>query len=243
LGTAEKDSRKVAGSRNEAGNLVALRIDIQGPGALLVRFADKTDASIFARCQTLVRHFAAHPPTGLIEATPGLSTLLLEFDTGCRPDPKVFSPFLEGILHAARRESAPAGRRVEVPVIYDGPDLERAAAQARLTIPQWIDLHARGTYVVRLMGLAPDFVQLTGLPPKLSTTRPPGSSQAIPPGTVAIQGEHTAIFFSVYTGQWNLIGRTSMGLLDADRAALGTEETFRLRPTEVVRFVATPAGS
>jgi inhibitor of KinA len=72
----------------------------------------------------------------------------------------------------------------------------------------------------------------------MATPRP-----KVPAGSVAIGGEHTGIYPVATAGGWHLIGRTSLTLLDLDRAAREDPEAFLLHPGDGVRFVAvrTPA--
>jgi KipI family sensor histidine kinase inhibitor len=221
---------------------VPLQIDTYGPDALLVRFATRGDAAAFARAQALLRHVARHPPAGLMEATPGFTTLLLEFEPGKRPDPRFLSVLLEGVSRSARSDSSGA-RTIEVPVVYDGPDLEHVATQARLPVSKVIELHSRGAYKVHLLGFAPGFPYLAGLDPRLKTPRLPTPRPRIPAGSVAIGGEYTGIYPVATAGGWNLIGRTDVRLLDLNAAAAADENAFRLRPGDSVRFVlARPEG-
>jgi KipI family sensor histidine kinase inhibitor len=219
---------------------VPLRIETYGPDALLVRFANHSDATAFARAQALMRHVSRHPPAGLLEATPGFTTLLLEFETHKRPDPKFLAVILDGVIRSARVDSRPP-RTIEVPVIYDGPDLERVASRARLPIPQVIELHTRTAYRVHLLGFAPGFAYLAGLDPRLHTPRLATPRPRVPPGSVAIGAEYTGIYPVATAGGLNLIGRTDLPLLDLALAAAGDAVAFQLRPGDAVRFVARNA--
>lgn len=216
---------------------MALRIDTYGPDALLVRFAARGDAGAFARGQALLRHIEHHPPVGLLEATPGFTTLLLEFEHGTRPDPRLLTIVFEGVTRAARREPS-AGRTHEIPVVYDGPDLEAVAARAQLTVAKVIQLHTAAPYRVHLLGFCPGFPYLAGLSPKLHTPRLATPRPRVPVGSVAIGGEFTGVYPVATAGGWNLIGRTNVPLLDSARALHGAADAFLLRPGDAVRFVA-----
>ncbi len=213
-----------------------LRIDTFGPDALLVRYASKGDAAAFSRGQALLTHVDSHPPAGLIEATLGFTTMLLEFETGQCPDRALLEVMLEGVVREAPAEVGP-GRSLELPVVYDGPDLKRVAEIAGLSVGQVIELHSSTEYRVRLLGFSPGFAYLDGLDqrlhtPKLATPRP-----QVPAGSVAIGGEHTAVYPAATPGGWNLIGRTDTPLLDVARAVVGSREAFGLRLGDAVRFV------
>lgn len=213
-----------------------VRIDTFGPDALLVRYASKGDGTAFARGQALLRHVDSHPPCGLVEATLGLTTLLLEFEPGQRPDVPLLEVLLDGVVRAAGPEEMP-GRLIELPVVYDGPDLPRVAEVSRLSVSRVIELHAAAEYRVHLLGFAPGFAYLHGLDARLYTPRLDTPRAHVPSGSVAIGGEHTGVYPAATSGGWNLIGRTSVPLLDLVRAAMGSPEAFGLRLGDAVRFV------
>lgn len=221
---------------------MSLRIDNYGPDACLVGFATHADAEAFRRSQALWRRLEEHPPIGLLEATPGFTTLLLEFEPGTRPDPKSLAAALEPALRPPRKEPPPP-HAIEIPVVYDGPDLERVAAAANLSVPDAVTLHAQGRYRVHVLGFAPGFAYLGGLDPRLHTPRLDTPRVKVAAGSVAIGGPFTAIYPCATAGGWNLIGRTDLPILDPERAAAGVPAAFRLHPGDIVRFVpvATPA--
>lgn len=210
-----------------------------GPNALLARFEKAGDEAAFTNTRKLMAHLEHHTPPGMIEATPGVRTLLLEFQTGTRPDPKTFT----ATLAAALREAASTDlepRTVEIPTVYDGPDLPRVAAHAGMEPAEVIRRHTAGTYRVQVLGFAPGFAYLTGLDrrlhiPRLATPRP-----QVPAGAVAIGGEHTGVYPIATAGGWNLIGRTSLALLDPSAALRGDAAAFLLRPGDFVRFTQAP---
>ena len=218
------------------------RVEPYGPGALLVRFPNPAHDAAFLHAQWLQQHFAAHPLPGLIETTPGFSTLLLEFDPALRPSPNSLASLLDRLPLPAL-SAPPPQRVVEVPVHYDGPDLDRVAAQCGLSPQEVVTLHSAPVYRVQILGFSPGFPYLAGLDPKLHVPRMATPRPKVPAGSVAIGGEHTGIYPVATAGGWHLIGRTSLTLLDLDRAAREDREAFLLHPGDGVRFVAvrTPA--
>mgnify|MGYP001023460165 FL=1 len=191
--------------------------------------------------RSLLDHLSQHPLPGLVEATPGCTTLLLEFEPGRRPDPAVLSVVLQGVARSARSHVPPT-RVIEVPVVYDGVDLEAVASRAKLTVGRVIELHTAPTYQVRLMGFCPGFPYLMGLDRRLHTPRLATPRPRVPAGSVAIGGEYTGIYPVSTAGGWNLIGRTSLPLLDAEAATRGSAEAFRFQVTDAVRFVPVDPG-
>lgn len=179
-------------------------------------------------------------PVGLVEMTPGFTSLLLEFKPRYRPDP---AALLREIRQAPLRapEVDSRNRPTEIPVVYDGPDLGRVAQGTGLNVSEVVRLHAGTTYLVQILGFAPGFPYLSGLDrrlhvPRLATPRP-----RIPAGSVAIGGEHTGIYPVATAGGWNLLGRTSFSLMDPALAAQGLATAFRLKPGDWVRFIPVDA--
>lgn len=211
-------------------------IEAYGPDAYLVRFAVPGDPRAFARCRALVAHLEVQPPPDLLELTPGLNSLLLEFPAGRRPPAEPLVAALERLARGAKREPPPK-QTIELPVIYDGPDLDRVASRAGLSVVQVIALHAAPLYRVRVLGFAPGFAYLGGLDPRLHTPRLDSPRLVVPAGSVAIGGESTGIYPSATAGGWNLIGRTDTPMLDLSLASPGDPQAFRLRPGDAVRFV------
>lgn len=215
-----------------------LRAVPYGPEAFLVQFTAADDAQAFAVVQGLLAAVDLHPPRGLREATPGFATLLLEFRPGEVPAPEAFLEPLQAAVEQVA--SVPASltprQRHRVPVIYDGPDLERVARHAGLSVAEVIRVHAAAEYRVHLLGFAPGFPYLTGLDPRLHTPRLESPRPRIEAGAVAIGGRHTGIYPLATAGGWNLLGRTSVHLVDHGRAAEGRASAFLLQPGDAVHF-------
>lgn len=121
---------------------------------------------------------------------------------------------------------------VEVPVRYDGEDLDPVAAATGLTVADVVRRHAAGEYVSAFCGFAPGFAYLTGLDPALVLPRRATPRTRVPAGAVAIAAEYTAVYPSVSPGGWHLLGRTDLTLWDLDR-----DPPARLAPGTRVRFV------
>ena len=121
----------------------------------------------------------------------------------------------------------------EIPVRYDGPDLERVAKIKGLSVAQVCELHAATIYKVYMLGFAPGFPYLGDLDKRLHTPRLASPRTRVPAGSVAIGGEHTGIYSVASPGGWNIIGHTVAKLFDP-----ATDATpFLLQAGDRVRFV------
>jgi inhibitor of KinA len=212
-----------------------LRVSWFGPAALLVEFAENADRESLARCRGLMNSFEENRLDGLLDVTPAYCSLLLEFD-----DPKRASEQFERVhelLRSARAQPAQEAPIFEIPVCYDGPDLEELARRNTLSVSNVIELHAAPIYSVFLIGFSPGFPYLGPLDPRLYAPRLDNPRRRVPAGSVAIGGEHTGIYSIASPGGWWLIGRTSTELFSVAKARNGgTVEAFLLRQGDSVKF-------
>lgn len=194
-----------------------------GDMALLVEIGDTIDESTHRRVQTAWRSLAAAPLPGVIELVPAYTSVTVFYDPllavrAGAPQDKIVE-WLTTQLHE-RIKNPPKmekfkGRTVEIPVCYDpefGPDLGLVAKQAKLTPEEVIKRHGKPEYLVYLVGFAPGFPYLGGLPKELHTPRHAKPRMVVPPGSVGIGGQQTGIYPLATPGGWNLIGRTPVRL-------------------------------
>src|SRR5262245_6653575 len=110
-----------------------------GPNAWLLQFAEGLDQKTAARGRAIGDELERRPAPGLVEYVVAFTTLLLEFEPGAGTEAERRA--LARRLTRAVRGKLPRGALVEIPVCYDGPDLERVAAQHRLEVEQVIERH------------------------------------------------------------------------------------------------------
>jgi KipI family sensor histidine kinase inhibitor len=163
---------------------------------------------------------------GVEDVVPGARTVLVRFRPGTRPDLGWAGSWRPA--EAAER----AGREVEIPVHYDGPDLDDVAAYADLTPGDVVARHSRVVYTVAFTGFAPGFGYLTGLPSELHVPRRSSPRTRVPTGAVGLAGEFTGVYPRPSPGGWQLIGHTERTLWD-----LAADPPALLTPGDRVRFV------
>jgi KipI family sensor histidine kinase inhibitor len=196
-----------------------------GDRALLVEFDDADQVVGFHRS------LRADPPAGLVESVPAARTVLVVFDAAVTSASR-----LAGELATRRPDgspaAAPSGDLIEVPVVYDGPDLHEVASRTGLPVDALVARHSGSLYTVAFCGYAPGFAYLTGLDPTLRLPRRSSPRTRVPAGAVAIADEFSAIYPRAGPGGWHLLGQTDIPLWTLDRATPAL-----LRPGDRVRFV------
>ena len=112
------------------------------------------------------------------------------------------------------RDSTPS-RVHNVPVVFDGDDLDEVASILTTTSDAIIELLVTADLEVALLGFAPGFAYLTGLPASLAgLERRAAPRAAVPPGSVAVAGGFAGIYPNASPGGWHLLGRTTFPLFD-----------------------------
>jgi KipI family sensor histidine kinase inhibitor len=189
-----------------------------GTQALLVEVDDARAALSLAAWARAARVEAA-------DIVPGAATVLFD---GV-PDADRLAASLAG--WTAEAEPRP-GRLVEVPVTYDGPDLEFAAEAWGVAVADVAARHAEVEFVSAFCGFAPGFAYLAGLPDELALPRLDSPRARVPAGSVGVGGSWCGIYPTGSPGGWRLLGRTDAALWDPARA-----EPALLSPGTRVRFV------
>jgi inhibitor of KinA len=233
-----------------------MQITPLGDMALQVEVGTKIDAATHRRVQAVWRALAAEPLPGVGEVVPAYTSVAVFYDparavAAGAPAAAVAdwigTKVRERLKHPPKAAKA-RERTVEIPVCYGGefgPDLARVAAQAGLEPAEAARRHAAGDYFVALLGFAPGFPYLAGLPEELATPRHARPRMQVPPGSVAIGGSQTGIYPLAAPGGWNLIGRTPRRLFRPDEdppVLLETGDRVRFRAITPEEFVREEEG-
>ena len=165
---------------------------------------------------------------GVVDVVPGARTVLVTTD----------GPGRTGALRAALERLTPTSgeaRRdsttVEVPVVYDGPDLDDIARLTGLSPDEVITAHTSTPWQVAFGGFAPGFAYLIGGDPRLQVRRRDEARTKVPAGAVGLAGEFSGIYPRQSPGGWQLLGHTDLPMWDVDR-----DPPALLQPGTLVRF-------
>ena len=131
---------------------------------------------------------------GLQEWVSGYDKLLLICDTPKSVEP--LKDYLRQHADAFDAVESLTAAVIEVPVRYQGPDLERVARQLDLSTHELVALHVAVEYRVHTMGFMPGFPYLSGLDPRLHLKRMASPRNYVPAGSVAIGGRMPGFILS-----------------------------------------------
>lgn len=179
-----------------------------------------------ARIQSLVRTLLSAAPPGLIDAIPGYTNILVEYDARFSSEAE-----LRELLGSAPDNAESGGRQVRIPVRYDGPDLESASAALNLTPAELIRRHSAAEYLVHAVGFTPGFPFMGSLEPALRLPRRDQPRPAVPANSVAIADLQTGIYPLVSPGGWHLLGTSLLPVYQP-----GAGSPFLLEPGDMVRL-------
>jgi len=208
-----------------------------GETAFTIEFGDRVDADLNRRVHALDALLEDVPLAGIVERVPTYRSLLVIFDPLKTDGVALQTELLRLAAGDLAQGSVTAGHLIEIPVRYggsDGPDLDDVATHCGLTPADVIAQHAAVTYQVAMLGFAPGFTYLLGLPPALATPRLATPRLRVPPGSVGIAGSQTGIYALSTPGGWRIIGRTLLRLFDP-----GRDRPFLVEAGDRVRFVVS----
>ncbi|PHM33198.1 urea amidolyase family protein [Xenorhabdus innexi] len=130
-----------------------------------------------------------------------------------------------------QKSSHVQGKQVEIPVHYNGEDLEEVADILGLSVQDVIQQHSESEYIVAFTGFAPGFAYMVSETLSWNIPRRKTPRTRIPAGAVALAGEFSGIYPQTSPGGWQLIGMTSERMWDLSRA-----EPALLQPGHRIRF-------
>ncbi|MGB0414305.1 MAG: 5-oxoprolinase subunit B family protein [Coraliomargarita sp.] len=186
--------------------------------------------------------FAENAPLGYLKHVWGAENLLVLFRS--LPSEDLLRIWFAGLGNCVDAAEARCPLH-DVPVVYDGSDLDAVAAMAGLSAQEVVALHSEPEYRVRMMGFSPGFPYLDGLNPRLQLPRREAPRKRIETGAVAIGGPHAGIYSVASPGGWHLLGRTDLRLFKPELAAgasVDATTVFAFRPGDRVRFVPVREG-
>jgi inhibitor of KinA len=202
---------------------------------LLVELERTIDPVVNERAIMLAARLRARAARGVRDVAPGYCTIGVHFDP-LHTDLAALEHAIEAEYAAIETVDSVAERTpIEIPVAYGGdggPDLAAVARYAGCSEDEVIARHSQRTYRVYMLGFVPGFSYMGRVDPSIAAPRHRVPRERVPAGSVGIAGGQTGVYPVESPGGWQLIGRTSRVMFNADR-----HPPSLLTAGDLVRFV------
>jgi KipI family sensor histidine kinase inhibitor len=169
------------------------------------------------------------PPAGVVELVPAARTLMVHLDPGAT-DPLRVERAVRGVT--PRYGDRSSGELLEIPVVYDGEDLDEVGSLTGWGAEGVVEHHTAAEWTVAFGGFAPGFGYMVDPHGEWDVPRRTTPRTKVPKGAVALAGEFAGVYPKDSPGGWQLIGRTDLEIFDLDR-----DPPALLTPGTRVRFV------
>jgi KipI family sensor histidine kinase inhibitor len=209
-----------------------VKITACGDSLLLVELEPAIEPLINERAIQLAARLRERGARGVRDVAPGYSTVGVHFDP-LRTDLAALERAIESEFANLAALDAIADRPpIEIPVRYDGPDLEAVAAHAGCAVAEVVERHSARVYRVYMLGFIPGFAYMGRVDPSLAMPRHRVPRERVPAGSVGIAGLQTGVYPVDSPGGWQVIGHTSTVMFDVHRP-----RPSLLAAGDLVRFV------
>jgi KipI family sensor histidine kinase inhibitor len=168
------------------------------------------------------------PPPGVVDLVPSARTVLLHLDPAVTDVAEV-ERAVRGLT--PRHGGHPSGPLVEVPVVYDGEDLDEVGSLTGLGAAGVVEAHTAAEWTVAFCGFAPGFGYMVDAKGGWQVPRRSTPRTRVPAGAVGLAAEFSGVYPRESPGGWQLIGRTDLAVFDLDR-----DPPALLMPGTRVRF-------
>lgn len=172
---------------------------------------------------------------GVFELVPAAKTILISFDNGLLglQELKSWLSNIAAFINFSDYDLfTNSADLVEIPVVYDGQDLNTVADFLNISVSELIDRHTGSEFIAAFAGFAPGFVYLSKGDPSFKNIPRLGTPRTrVPASSVALAGDFSAIYPKDSPGGWQLLGTTTESMWDLNRA-----KPALIRPGDRVRF-------
>ena len=209
-----------------------------GDTAMVVEFGNQVDRIVSDRVLRLSSLVRAAKLPGVVETLPTFRSLMVHYNPLVTDSAGLIAA-IERLLESSSGETQPA-KLWRIPVCYadsHAPDLAEVAQRTGLSSEEVVGLHAGTRFHVYMIGFVQGFPYMGDLPRTLVLPRRTDPRVRVPPGSIAIATNLTAIYPLESPGGWHLVGATPVRLFDPrlSRPAL-------LSPGDAVQFEPVSAG-
>lgn len=190
-----------------------------GDQAVVIEVGNEICSSTERKVKAIVSRLEAESPSWMIEFIPAYTTITIIYSIQAFIKEEI--PYeavcerIHDLLAGVEATAAVQQQVMRIPVLYGGeygPDLGFVAEHNGLTADEVIAIHTSGDYTVHMIGFAPGFPFIGGMPEQIGAPRRKTPRLKIPARSVGIAGFQTGVYPIETPGGWQLIGRTPLEL-------------------------------
>lgn len=192
-----------------------------GDAAILIKFSEVLEVEANLAAITLAQHLKANLPTGVLEITPNLVSVLIRYNSStCSYND--LTGELQLLISSHDDAKPDLGGSFDIDVQFGGeggPDLDEVASSLGVSPPAFVEAHNRLPLRVLATGFAPGFVYCGMHADDLNLPRRKEVRNLVPAGTILFAAKQTAITATAIPTGWHVIGRTSFSNFEPQNAA------------------------
>ncbi|WP_026694450.1 5-oxoprolinase subunit PxpB [Peribacillus kribbensis] len=203
------------------------KLEPLGDRGIMIDLGNEIDSAVHDKIQNITRILDNYSESWITEYIPAFTTVAVFYNpmffytSSVRVTPyEAACMRIHELLKKSELSNRSQARKVEIPVCYGGsfgPDLQFVADHNSLTLDEVIRVHTSGDYLVYMIGFAPGFPYIGGMPAEIAAPRKESPRLKIPPGSVGIAGEQTGVYPIETPGGWQIIGRTPLPLFQPEQ--------------------------
>jgi len=193
-----------------------MEIKLASVDSVIIYFSDTISKATSLKVKSAYKLLKALDNKDLIEIVPSYTSILITYDI-FKYTYKEIQKILQKILQDLKVEDENELEVITVDVYYGnevGPDLQRVADNANISVEEVIQIHSSKIYDVFAIGFLPGFAYMASVDKRITTSRLESPRKKIPKGSVAIADTQTAIYPQNSPGGWNILGKTTFELFD-----------------------------
>lgn len=202
-----------------------------GDCAVTVEFENEISIEINRKVIALKYRIEGECVPGIRELVPSYRSLLIHYDPLRIPYNELES-LVEGWTGSMGEVDLPKPVITEIPVLYEGEDIEEIARIEKKTVEEIIKIHSQSDYFVYMLGFAPGHPYTARFEHPFTFKRRESPRVRIAGGSIVVQqGLSDIIPFDQPCG-WNIIGMTPIKVCDYRK-----ENPFLLRAGQWIRHI------
>lgn len=195
------------------------KITVAGENSVIVYFSERPCTRTSSLIASTAEQLNIALGSKIIDLVPSYTSLLVVYDV-LQVDYLTIEKAIYAVVSTSSDKPLTIGKSIELPVYYSletGPDLQRLADHAKLSIDDVISIHQQTEYKVYAMGFAPGFAYLGETDEKIAMPRLATPRAEVSKGAVGIADRQTAVYPAESPGGWNLIGQCPTAMFNPNQ--------------------------